>query len=80
MFYDEDPQIYKKWKNVGVLAIEMESAALYINAAKAGKNALALCTVSDQLITHEYVSAEERQTSFTQMIELALDLAVLDNK
>ncbi|MDY3929843.1 MAG: purine-nucleoside phosphorylase [Clostridia bacterium] len=80
MFYDEDPQIYKKWKNVGVLAIEMESAALYINAAKAGKNALALCTVSDQLITYEYVSAEERQTSFTQMIELALNLAVSDNK
>ncbi len=75
-FYDEDPEIYKKWKNVGVLAIEMEAAALYINAAKAGKNALAICTVSDHIITHELTTSQERQNSFTQMIELALKTAI----
>ncbi len=80
MFYDEDPDIYLKWKNVGVLAIEMETAALYINAAKAKKKALAICAVSDHIITHENISAKERQTSFTQMIELALNIAVSKSK
>ena len=75
-FYDEIPDIYKKWKNVGVLAIEMEAAALYINAAKAGKNALAICTVSDHIINKEVLSAEERQNSFTEMIELSLETAI----
>jgi len=75
-FYDENPEIYKKWKNVGVLAIEMEAAALYINAAKAGKKALAMCSISDHIINHELLTADERQNSFTQMIELALKTAV----
>ena len=64
------------WGKMGVLAVEMESAALYCNAAEAGKRALAVCTVSDNLLTGEALSTTERQTSFTQMITLALDVAV----
>jgi purine-nucleoside phosphorylase len=60
---------------MGVLAVEMEAAALYMNAARAGKNALAICTVSDSLVTGEATTAEERQESFTDMVTLALDLA-----
>ncbi len=62
--------------NMGTLAVEMEAAALYANAARAGKNALAICTVSDSLVTGEETSSEERQTTFTQMIELALETAL----
>ena len=61
---------------MGVLAVEMEAAALYMNAARAGKRALAICTVSDSLITGEATTAEERQNSFTDMIRLALETAV----
>ena len=64
------------WGRLGVLAVEMESAALYFNAAEAGKRALAVCTVSDNLLTGEALSTTERQTSFTQMITLALEVAV----
>ena len=64
------------WGRLGVLAVEMESAALYCNAAEAGKRALAVCTVSDNLLTGEALSTTERQTSFTQMITLALEVAV----
>ena len=60
---------------LGVLAVEMESAALYLNAARAGKNALTICTISDSLITGEATTAEERQESFTAMMELALAIA-----
>jgi len=60
---------------MGVLAVEMEAAALYCNAARAGKRALAMCTISDQLVTGERLSVEERQSSFTQMVELALEAA-----
>ncbi len=60
------------WKKMGVMAVEMEAAALYMNAARLGKRALAVCTVSDHLITGEETSSEERQNSFTQMMELAL--------
>ena len=66
-----------KWKRMGVLAVEMESAALYANAAYAGKRALCLCTISDHIYRPEdNLPAEERQTSFTQMMEVALDTAV----
>ena len=65
-----------KWGKMGVMAVEMEAAALYMNAARLGKNALAICTVSDHLITGEATSAEERQNSFTQMITLALETAI----
>jgi purine-nucleoside phosphorylase len=61
---------------MGVLAVEMEAAALYMNAARAGRRALAICTVSDHLLTGEATTAEERQNSFTQMMEVALETAV----
>ena len=64
------------WGNMGVLAIEMESAALYANAAEAGKRALAICTISDSLVTGEALPAADRQTTFTQMMEIALGVAV----
>ena len=75
-FYDDDPEASKAWMKLGVLAIEMEAAALYMNAARAGKKALAICTISDHLLTGELTTAEERQNSFTQMMELALEVAV----
>ena len=61
---------------MGVLAVEMEAAGLYMNAAKAGKRALAICTISDHIITGEALDAEARQNTFTQMMELALSVAV----
>lgn len=64
------------WSRMGVLAVEMEAAALYMNAARCGKQALAICTVSDHILTGEATTAEERQTSFTQMMELALETAI----
>lgn len=63
------------WADMGVMAIEMEAAALYMNAAKAKKDALAICTISDHLMTGEATTAEERQNSFTEMMELALRTA-----
>ena len=75
-FYDDDSTVNEKWARMGVLAVEMEAAALYMNAARLGKNALALCTISDSLVTHEALGAEERQNTFTEMMELALELAI----
>ena len=63
-------------RKMGVLAVEMEAAALYANAAYLGKKALCICTISDHLYKEEALSADERQTSFNQMIEIALDTAV----
>ena len=60
---------------LGVLAVEMEAAALYLNAARAGKNALAICSISDSLVTGEALPAEERQIGFRNMMELALSIA-----
>lgn len=74
LFYD-DAQSTLAWQKMGVLAVEMESAALYMNAARAGKNALCICTISDSLVTHEECTAEERQNAFTQMMRLALEIA-----
>lgn len=73
-FYD-DAQSLQQWQKMGVLAVEMEAAALYMNALRAGKNALCICTISDKPFTGEASSAEERQNSFTQMMELALAIA-----
>ncbi len=64
-----------RWGKMGVMAIEMEAAALYMNAARAGKRALAICTVSDHVVTGESLPAQERQDSFTDMMELALRTA-----
>lgn len=74
-FYDDNENSLKSWKKMGVLAVEMEAAALYMNAARAGKNALCLLTISDCPFTGESLSAEERQSGFTQMMEIALSLA-----
>ncbi len=63
------------WSKMGVMAVEMEAAALYMTAARCGKNALAICTISDHLLTGEATTAEERQISFTAMMELALKTA-----
>lgn len=68
-------------KKMGVLALEMEAAALYMNAARYGKRGLCICTISDSVITHEETTSEERQTSFTTMMKVALDVAVaMENK
>ena len=63
------------WAKMGTLAVEMESTALYLEAARAGKRALTIVTISDHLITGEATTAEERQNTFTQMMEIALDTA-----
>ena len=68
------------WAKMGVLAVEMEAAALYMNAARASKKALAICTISDSLVTGEATSSEERQNSFNDMMKLALELAVAAEK
>lgn len=74
-FYCADKTAFDKWISMGILAVEMEAAALYMNAAQAGKNALCLLTISDCPLTGEALSAEERQLSFTDMIEIALKVA-----
>jgi len=73
-FYD-DSMGTMKWSKMGVLCVEMEAAALYMNAARAGKNALAICTISDSIVTGEATTAEERQTSFNNMMMIALEIA-----
>ncbi len=75
-FYDDQEDANDYWQKMGVLCIEMETAALYMNAARAGKHALGIFTISDHILTKEALSAEERQTSFTQMMEIALHTAV----
>lgn len=75
IFYEERKDVTLLWKSMGVLAVEMESAALYMNAAKAGKHALCILTISDHVLTGESLSAEERQVGFGSMMEIALELA-----
>jgi purine-nucleoside phosphorylase len=65
----------ERWKDLGVLAVEMEAAALYLNALEAKKKALCLCTISDHIFTGESLSSEDRQTTFTDMMKLALEIA-----
>lgn len=74
-FYD-DSSSTAEWGKLGVMAVEMEAAALYMNAARSGKNALAICTVSDHILTGEATTAEERQNTFTDMMKLALETAI----
>jgi purine-nucleoside phosphorylase len=76
IFYQDDPTSFKMWADYGVLAVEMEAAVLYTQAAKAGVRALTVLTVSDHLVTSEVTTAEERQTTFNQMIEVALEAAL----
>ncbi|MCI7795436.1 MAG: purine-nucleoside phosphorylase [Lachnospiraceae bacterium] len=76
MFYNPElPPVGTTWDKMGVLAVEMEAAALYSNAAYAGVNALCILTISDSMITGEVTTAEERQTTFTNMMKIALSLA-----
>ena len=75
VFYHADPTFNDAWKKMGILCVEMESAALYLTAAHAGKKALCLFTISDHIYTGESLSAEERQTSFREMMEVALEIA-----
>ncbi len=75
VFYDDDPEAWKKWRKMGVLAAEMEAAALYMNAARCGKKALSIDTISDIIGTHEETTPEQRQTAFDQMIRVALEIA-----
>lgn len=72
-FYHDNPDDWKHWAKFGCLAVEMEAAALYTLAAKYAVDALTILTVSDHLVTGEITTAEERQTTFTNMIEVALD-------
>lgn len=74
-FYNANADFNQKWIDMGVLGVEMESAGLYLNAIKAGKKALGIFTVSDHLLRDEATTAEERQNSFTQMMEVALEIA-----
>jgi purine-nucleoside phosphorylase len=76
LFYNDRPDLVSRTAEYGVLGIEMEAAALYTLAAKFGRRALGIMTVSDHLITKEETSAEERQTTFSEMITIALDAAV----
>lgn len=75
VFYNETFDSFIQWKKMGVLCAEMESAALYMNAAQAGKNALCVLTVSDCPMKGTATTAEERQTAFTNMMKVALSLA-----
>ena len=75
IFYNDQPEVWKKWAKMGCLGVEMESYALYATAASLGKKALCILTVSDSFISKEETTAEERQTSFKQMMEVALEVA-----
>ena len=75
VFYNAMGNVNDLWRGMGVLAVEMEAAALYMNAAKAGKKALCMLTISDHLYTNEHLSAEDRQLGFHKMMEIALELA-----
>lgn len=74
-FYNDNKENDSLWDKMGVLGVEMESAALYCNAARAEKNALAICTVSDHVMRGESLPAKERQESFTEMMKIALEVA-----
>lgn len=75
VFYDESNS-QERWGRFGVKGVEMEAAGLYINAAAAGKKALTICTISDQLVRKEYATVEQRQKNFTNMMEVALETAL----
>ncbi len=76
VFYWDEPSDNEKWRKMGILGVEMEAAALYMNAARTGKEALAICTVSNHLLTGEETPAKDRENTFTDMIALALEVAL----
>ena len=73
LFYDDSDSL-ADWRKLGILATEMESAALYLNAARLGKNALCICTISDCPLTGESCSSDEREKTFNDMIQIALSM------
>src|SRR5690554_138562 len=73
-FYADEFESYKKWSKFGVLCVEMETAGLYTVAAKHQVNALSILTISDSLVTREKISAKERETTFDEMVKIALEL------
>jgi len=79
-FYHDESHALKYWVKMGILAVEMEAAALYMNAARAGKEALCMCTISDVCFTDQTMSAKEREKSLTQMIDLALTTVLVEDK
>ncbi len=76
-FYDDGADGAEQWKKMGILGVEMEAAGLYMNAARSGKRALCICTISDHVFRREELSPEDRQTSFKDMINIALETAYL---
>ncbi len=80
VYYADDETANARWAKMGIMAVEMEAAALYMNAARLGKNALTICTVSNHIITGEDTTSEERQNSFGEMITLALETAIRMDK
>jgi purine-nucleoside phosphorylase len=74
-FYDDNKDANASWRKMNILAVEMEAAALYMNAARAGKKALCILTISDHVFTGESLSAEDRQLTFRDMMEIALEIA-----
>jgi len=76
VFYNDNKDFNLQWKRMGILGVEMEAAALYYTATLLNKKALAICTVSDHVIREEYLSAADRQESFTEMMEIALETVV----
>jgi purine-nucleoside phosphorylase len=76
VFYETIPDWWKRWASMGVMAVEMEAAALYMNAAYTGKNALAIMTISDHFVSGDKATVEEREKTFTDMMELALETAI----
>lgn len=76
VFYNANPKFNDGWYKMGVLGVEMEAAALYMNAAAAGKKALAVCTVSDHILRGEALDADARQSTFTDMMKIALNIAI----
>ena len=76
VFYWDEPTDNARWQRLGILGVEMEAAALYMNAARTGKEALAICTVSNHLLTGEETTAEERERGFVGMMTLALETAL----
>lgn len=75
VFYSDDENALKAWQKMGILAVEMEAAALYMNAARASKRALCMLTISDAPLSGKVLSVEERQTGFTDMMKIALEIA-----
>ena len=76
VFYNYDNEVWKRWADLGIMGVEMESYALYVTAARLGKKALCLLTVSDHFLKKGILTSEERQSSLIQMVEIALEAAI----